>query len=202
MDMKKLMTLALAVALFTAVSCDDELRGFRSVLIEEGTIGSLTWTLFNDGVLTIRGDGEITDYTSDDSQPWASNNKKIREVVFEGDVTGIGAHTFSGCSNMKSITLPSAVMKIGAAAFFNCSSLTEIIIPEDVATIGLSAFHGCSKLSKVVVLAVVPPTLAEWNFTTNGDTLYVPAVSAYNANTAWKSVFSQIEEYIAPTPVV
>ena len=198
--MKKLMILVLAVALFTAVSCDDAFE-YRPVLVEEGTIGSLTWTLFNDGILTISGDGEITDYNSGESQPWVSNNKKIGSVVFEGDVTGIGAYTFSGCSNMKSITLPNTVAKIGKAAFFNCSSLTEVIIPEDVTTIGLSAFHGCSKLLKVVVLAAVPPTLAEWNFTASNDILYVPAdkVSVYNANAAWKSAFSQIEEY-APIP--
>ena len=198
--MKKLMILVLAVALFTAVSCDDSLE-YRPVLVEEGTIGSLTWTLFNEGVLTISGDGEITDYSSGESQPWVNNNKKIGSVVFEGDVTGIGAYTFSGCSNMKSITLPNTVIKIGKAAFFNCNSLTEIVIPENVTTIGLSAFHGCSKLSKVVVLATVPPTLAEWNFTTDGDTLYVPAnsLNAYKANTAWKSAFSQIEAY-APVP--
>ena len=49
---------------------------------------------------------------------------------------------FSGCVNLKSVTLASTVNNIGSSAFANCTSIREIIIPLTVTTLYGSTFDG------------------------------------------------------------
>ncbi len=48
--------------------------------------------------------------------------------------------TFSGCTALASVKLPSAIQIIGDYAFYKCTSLTSILIPVSVTTIGTNAF--------------------------------------------------------------
>ena len=59
-------------------------------------------------------------------------------------------YTFSGCSNLKSITLAPALTSIPSGAFQGCSSLTEITVPENVTSIGSSAFKGCTNIREMI----------------------------------------------------
>jgi hypothetical protein len=63
----------------------------------------------------------------------------------------VGYETFSGCTNLKSITLGNDVIGIGDKAFKNCTSLTSITIPNSVDRIGYSAFDSCTALTSVVI---------------------------------------------------
>ena len=49
-------------------------------------------------------------------------------IPTDGSVTGIGAHAFSGCTGLTSITIPSSVTSIGNYAFAGCSSLERITV--------------------------------------------------------------------------
>lgn len=73
------------------------------------------------------------------------------ESVVLGNVSYIGKGTFSGCTALKSIDIPSSVTSIGESAFYGCTALESIDIPSSVTEIKGSAFYGCSNLSSVTM---------------------------------------------------
>lgn len=82
-----------------------------------GTCGdNLTWSL-EDGVLTIAGSGDMTDYASSTSVPWHDDRAFVTSVRFDGAVTSIGGNAFYGCAALTSITIPDGVTSIGNSAF-------------------------------------------------------------------------------------
>lgn len=71
---------------------------------------------------------------------------------YEGkEITSIESAAFSGCVNMRKISIPDSVTEIGDYAFYNCRNLTGIIIPESVKRIGASAFSNCISLSSIEI---------------------------------------------------
>ena len=119
-----------------AVYAEDEAP--RSGTLE----GGQTWTLSDDGTLTISGTGEMTD----SEYPWASQRTDVKKVIVEKGITAIGRSAFNGMSNLTSVSLPEGLEKIGGSALDGCSKLSEITIPESVTTIGDSAFNFCNAL--------------------------------------------------------
>ena len=117
-----------------------------------GDSGSnVTWSLDDNGTLTISGSGKIEDYRSDIDQPWYSNRSDITSVIIEPGVTSIGLQAFYYCSNLTSITIPSGLTSIGEMAFFYCSALTSVTIPNSVISIGNFAFGSCTGLKSITI---------------------------------------------------
>lgn len=117
-----------------------------------GDSGSnVTWSLDDDGTLTISGSGKIEDCRSDIDQPWYSNRSDITSVVIEPGVTSIGSQAFYECSNLTSITIPSGLTSIGDYAFWNCTGLTSITIQNGVTSIGTGAFWNCTGLTSITI---------------------------------------------------
>lgn len=75
---------------------------------------------------------------------------QVTTCILGDSIRTIGESAFSGCVNMKSITIGSNVEEIKKDAFRNCSNLTDITIPQNVTTIGRTVFNGCSKLKSIV----------------------------------------------------
>ena len=83
----------------------------------------ITWTLSDDGTLTISGTGEMQNYNSIYSysvSPWYSQRYKIQKVVIKDGVTSIGVDAFENCSSLTSLTIPNSVTSIGRSAFLGC----------------------------------------------------------------------------------
>lgn len=135
---------------FSAVESEGKPVGTRS-----GTTGGCEWTLDNNGVLTISGEGYMEDYWDDyvpitgeegKSAPWGKN---IRSVIIEDGVGSIGEDAFIGCTRLTSVTIGSNVERIGVSAFEGCTALTCVIIPDSVTEICDDAFCRCSSLTSV-----------------------------------------------------
>ena len=129
----------------------------QSVGATSGTTGDCTWTLDNNGTLTISGNGAMGDYSSQYSSstyiyittaPWGAN---IKTVVIEGGVTSIGGSAFYGCKLLTSVTIGNSVTSIGENAFRDCTGLTSVTIGNSVTSIGSDAFRHCTGLTSVTI---------------------------------------------------
>lgn len=88
-----------------------------------GTCGeNVTWTLDDDGTLTISGEGNMFSHTGYDKY----NKSKVKIVVIEDGVTSVALEFFQWCNNLTNISIPDSVTEIGSGAFSGCSSLTNI----------------------------------------------------------------------------
>lgn len=88
--------------------------------IANGNCGiNLKWTLDSSGVLTISGTGSM-----DSSPYWKGKDTSITSVVIPFGVSNVGQSAFSGCSNLKKLTIPYNI-SIEKNAFWKCP-LTDI----------------------------------------------------------------------------
>lgn len=143
------LALVLSVNLFTtSVWAEGEV--VEKQLINSGTCGeNLTWTLSDDGILTISGTGEMTNWgwPTYTIAPW--NAKNVRVVNIEEGVTSIGNYAFSRSSSLISVNISDSVTNIGAYAFNGCINLISVIIPKSVISIEKNAFCECTNLISV-----------------------------------------------------
>ncbi|HEY5570256.1 MAG TPA: leucine-rich repeat domain-containing protein [Bacteroidales bacterium] len=74
------------------------------------------------------------------------NTEKVRAK--ENEIT---KRMFSGCANLKSISLPSNIIAIGMSAFDSCVGLRSLFIPSQVQLIADRAFNRCDSLTGIAV---------------------------------------------------
>jgi hypothetical protein len=108
-----------------------------------------TWTLTEDGTLTISGTGDMIDTKA--STLWYGVNMYVKKVIIQEGITSIGEYAFWNCPQLESVIIPSTVTKIGSNAFGGCSRIKELVIPDSVAEIEEAAFNACAALEKVVL---------------------------------------------------
>lgn len=137
-----LMMVAISIIVFGTISVS---------AATSGTYGdNLTWTLDNNGTLTISGSGDMPNYYYS-SVPWYSSNTNIKKVVLDNNITSIGEYAFYNCKNLTSINIPSGIKKIGKYAFSYCSNLSSVTIPNGVTEITYNSFAGCGSLNSIVI---------------------------------------------------
>ena len=120
--------------------------------VASGTCGeNLTWTLSEDGTLTISGTGNMANYSYSSQIPWYPYRSQTVSISIESGVTSIGKWAFWGCSDLTSVSIPDSVTSIGFHAFYQCSSLTSVTIPNSVTAIGDDTFWECSSLTSVTI---------------------------------------------------
>ncbi len=92
--MKKIM---LGMVLVLSILCV-----FMTVTVSAATSGTcgdnVTWTLDDEGTLTISGTGEMEDWSTSSNVPWYSSRESITSVVVENGVTSIGERAFYHCT--------------------------------------------------------------------------------------------------------
>lgn len=114
---------------------------------------NLTWTLSEDGKLTISGSGVMYDYSVSDYKyaPWYEQRASIKSLEIDDNVTYIGNYAFYSCDQIaeEETKLPSNLQSIGEGAF-KSSSIKTVTIPEGVTSAGKEAFSQ-TELTKVVL---------------------------------------------------
>ena len=133
---------------------DEEIIEFKEKPIANGICGeNVKWALSKDGVMTIFGTGDMTNYYNSTFEvPWYSYNSLIREIIIEEGVTSIGASAFYGCilGKVEKVQIADSVKRIENTAF-NGLHTTEVYIPHNIEYIDDSAFFQCYDLENIVV---------------------------------------------------
>lgn len=79
---------------------------------------SASFTLDN-GVLTISGSGTCA------GGKW--DKKSVKKVIIKNGITGIGAETFQGCTELTDIEIPDSVTSISTVVFAGCDKLEKAV---------------------------------------------------------------------------
>ncbi len=113
--------------------------------------GILTWTLDDNGTLTISGRGAMPEWTHSSAMPWFSSKNSIKTIIIEDGVTSIGKYAFYECYNVKNVTIPNSVTNISECAFYYCKNLENIVVPSSVTTIQSYAFAHCNSFTSIPI---------------------------------------------------
>jgi hypothetical protein len=68
-------------------------------------------------------------------------------------ITAVNASTFSGCTALRTMALPTTVTEIGDLAYDGCSSLTTVTGTDNVKYVCAYAFHNCTSLENITIPA-------------------------------------------------
>lgn len=164
----------LVLVLFLTTS---PVRIHAAEILESGTAGTIMWSLSSDGTLRLSGEGEMEDYKDyREPSPWIHLSEKIRKVVIEEGITGVGKDAFYMCKNLTEVSLPNGLQSIGGFAFigtgiteitlpdslrvidgyaFQGIEITQIVFPNGLEYIGPVAFAGCQNLTQISIPASV-----------------------------------------------
>lgn len=137
--------------------------------------GAFSWSLDDNGVLTVSGEGEMPRFNAN-TAPWHSYSASVRSVVIEEGVTSVARCAFYGCKSLTAVALPESIATIGEYAFYGCDLLREVKLPTAVSEIGRFAFRKCKGLERVEFGAT-----DGWNV----DELTVASLTQNNYNTVW-----------------
>ena len=117
--------------------------------------GDWTWSLNENGVLTISGMGNMGNFSMENLEnlaPWHHQREMITCVVVEEGITGIGVQAFACCSKLSDVSLPHSLRIIRENAFFGYGNeLKKLEIPEGVVYIGNAAFGASFLLESVSI---------------------------------------------------
>ena len=142
------------------------------VVVYSGECGeAMTWTLDSAGTLVISGSGEMNDYPDDESPPWAYQDIPVTEVIFQGEITGIGDEAFC-MTSLTSVFIPASVTEIGYHAFGFIDTLEGIWVDPENPAYCSDDFGVLFDKNKQRLIAVPPaltgtytvPESVEWIF--------------------------------------
>jgi hypothetical protein len=156
---KRLLSMLLVLVMVAGFVPVTALADGEPSVVGQGTCGAteadnLTWTLTQDGVLTISGAGAMKDFSDIAGlAPWIEFDVQIISVVIEEGVTHIGDSAFSSMmggqrtnlADLADVTIADTVRTIGLSAFVN-TKLSELTLPEGVVSIGNNSFSQCFSL--------------------------------------------------------
>ncbi len=127
----------------------------------------LGWDTDGDGEISIAEAAAVTDanqfqdaFRYDSSV--ASTITSFDEFEYFTGLTEIRNSTFSQCTALKSVTLPTTITSIGDFAFDGCAALENIVLNEGLTTIGRNAFED---YTGIVTLPSTVTSIDSWAFT-------------------------------------
>ncbi len=141
---------------------------------------NVSWTLDDDGILTISGTGDMWDWTSPGAlTPWYESKSQIESITIESGVKSIGNYAFSNCDALTAVTIGDSVTSMGDYAFYNCSSLASITFEGDAPVFECSGGHTySSSFEFVIATAYYPASNSTWTAEVRKD---------YGGDITWKT---------------
>ena len=119
--------------------------------VDSGQCGNnATWTLDDEGTLTISGTGAMWDYEFTGIEglaPWRSNvyQSMIRKIVVEPGITYIGEYAFADASSvLEELSLPDTVTRLGQGAFYSLGGIQHVTLPPYITEIPAECFWSAS----------------------------------------------------------
>lgn len=109
---------------------------------QSGVCGDCTWTLTDDGTLTVSGTGKISGLPEE--------ARSAKTLVIESGVMGIGDYAFASFSELTAADIPDTLISIGQYAFSGCSEM-DIVLPDTLERIEWGAFYQCKVPSELVL---------------------------------------------------
>lgn len=144
----------------------------RNITFADATVKTLLTT--SDIRIDSNGDGEVSEdeaaaATADQIQDAfrqdatrAATVTSFDEFRYFTGLTEISNSTFSYCTALKSITLPTTITSIDNFAFDGCAALENIVLNEGLTTIGRNAFED---YTGIVTLPSTVTSIDSWAFT-------------------------------------
>ena len=145
---------------------------------ECGALGSnASWSLNSDGDFVISGNGEMLNYASAASVPWAGYDAGESESEEEGE--GEKAKTLKDLRpDIKTVTVEGSVTRndageitarkgvsnVGDYAFYDCENLTAVTLPPTLTAIGAQAFSGCPLLADINLSETETASIGDYAF--------------------------------------
>ena len=126
------------------------LGAHAQTVVKSGTCGeNVTWTLDDQGTVTISGSGEIIDFVDngpDESLSPFRGNESIKKVIIEDGITHIGRVCFKDCKNLVEIVIPESVESIDDSVFDGTPWLTKKLEENNIVIAGktIIASEGCT----------------------------------------------------------
>ena len=154
---------------------------------------NVTWTITDDGLVTVSGSGPTWDRGGGVNTGYALIHDLVTGIVVNEGVTTLGRYEFWYSDNLETVELPSSLTAIGVEAFEGCPKLTSMEIPYKVSTIDYGAFSDCSALTEIRFMGHAPTSIASnafYNVTATAH--YYPVYSwtsdklqQYNGTLTW-----------------
>ncbi|MBO5221480.1 MAG: leucine-rich repeat domain-containing protein [Clostridia bacterium] len=142
--LKSKLNIKRSIGLLLVLAC--LLVGLPARAAESGTCGqNLNWT-FDQGTLTITGEGAMTEFNEYRTAPWYHLREQITKVILPDGLTSIGRLAFYGCTALRAVSFPDSLRTIGDSAFYNCEKLVQVRMSSTLSKIGRQAFYGCTSL--------------------------------------------------------
>lgn len=173
--------------------------------IAAGSCGdNATWTLTDDGTLTISGTGAMYDYEHINNgqeeyvtNPWWKDYAfAIQKIVIGEGITYIGNNAFI-FNIADSISIPSTVRGVGEYSFAGSRKIKEINVPDGVETIGWGAFGFCDELVRITIPASVS-SMDGWTF---GDCEKLETIQFKGTMNQWLNCGGGMSSHPASTSV-
>lgn len=183
MHLFKMIPILTASALFGGLLSAFPTAPVSAEILSEGMCGdAVTWSLSDDGMLTLSGSGETYDYPVYTDIPWLNLIDSVTAVTVETGITVLGDYLFAELPYLADVSLPDGLTRIGNSCFSRCISLdavdfpdtltaigdhsfyqtalTEVFLPDSLSQIGYEAFGRCGSLRSFETLITNPYYLA------------------------------------------
>ena len=109
---------------------------------------NVTWYLFSEGQVAIRGTGATWDFDSFEPGFYGFRDEISSASVVDG-VTGLGTYLFWNLGKLESVSIPHSVTVLGERAFSGCSALTNITFYGHAPSFGSNCFAGVTATARI-----------------------------------------------------